>query len=236
MARLDVTAIAAADPEEFAALCAKPPAVHRFPGSMAGRIQALCRGLVENWDGDVANAVRGLDHRRRAEEADRGTARVRAAEGRDLRRDARQAARHHPGGLAIRGRPVRRGRRRTSASPTSSTPSRCSRSEPRSGPPNKRPRAASDRPAPAVVTWSSVEQGSDPADGREIGRARPSGVITDAQRSADEELASRQRRYTITMLIRIPLLIVGAILAAQHLVVLGSSSYCSPCRCPGSPC
>ena len=53
--RLDVTAIAAADPEEFAALCAKPPAVHRFPGSMAGRIQSLCRGLVENWDADVAN-------------------------------------------------------------------------------------------------------------------------------------------------------------------------------------
>ena len=46
-------------------------------------------------------------------------------------------------------------------------------------------------------------------------------LITDAQRSADEELASRQRRYTITMLIRIPLLILGAILAAQHLVVLG---------------
>src|SRR4029077_8086185 len=53
--RLDVTAIAVADPAEFAALCAKPPAVHRFPGSMAGRIQALCRGLVENWDADVAN-------------------------------------------------------------------------------------------------------------------------------------------------------------------------------------
>jgi hypothetical protein len=46
-------------------------------------------------------------------------------------------------------------------------------------------------------------------------------LITDAQRSADEELASRQRRYTITMLIRIPLIVGGAILAAQHLVVLG---------------
>ena len=46
--RLDVTAIAAADPEEFAALCARPPAVHRFPGSMAGRVQAVCRVLVES--------------------------------------------------------------------------------------------------------------------------------------------------------------------------------------------
>jgi uncharacterized HhH-GPD family protein len=52
---LDVAAIADADPAEFAALCARPPAVHRFPGSMAARIQALCRELVQNWDGDVAN-------------------------------------------------------------------------------------------------------------------------------------------------------------------------------------
>lgn len=51
----DVAAIAAADPEQFAALCAKPPAVHRFPGSMAGRIQGVCQVLVRDWDGDVSN-------------------------------------------------------------------------------------------------------------------------------------------------------------------------------------
>ena len=39
--RLDPAAIAGLDPEAFAALCATPPAVHRYPGSMAGRIQAL---------------------------------------------------------------------------------------------------------------------------------------------------------------------------------------------------
>ena len=33
--RLDPAAIAALDPEEFSALCATPPAVHRYPGSMA---------------------------------------------------------------------------------------------------------------------------------------------------------------------------------------------------------
>ena len=38
---LDPAAIAAADPEEFAALCATPPAIHRFPGSMAARLQTL---------------------------------------------------------------------------------------------------------------------------------------------------------------------------------------------------
>ena len=33
---LEPARIAAADPEEFAALCSTPPAIHRFPGSMAG--------------------------------------------------------------------------------------------------------------------------------------------------------------------------------------------------------
>ena len=48
---LDPAAIAAADPEEFAALCAEPPAVHRFPGSMAARLQALAAHVVEVYDG-----------------------------------------------------------------------------------------------------------------------------------------------------------------------------------------
>ena len=48
---LDPAAIAAADPEEFAALCAVPPAVHRFPGSMAARIQTLAALVVEEYDG-----------------------------------------------------------------------------------------------------------------------------------------------------------------------------------------
>lgn len=48
---LDPAAIAAADPEAFAALCAVPPAVHRFPGSMAARIQALARLVVDEYDG-----------------------------------------------------------------------------------------------------------------------------------------------------------------------------------------
>src|SRR5689334_23235917 len=48
---LDVHRIAEADPEEFTALCATPPAVHRFPGSMAGRIQAVARAVVDDYDG-----------------------------------------------------------------------------------------------------------------------------------------------------------------------------------------
>jgi len=51
---LDAATIAGLDADEFVELCKTPPAVHRFPGSMAGRIQALCAGLVEDWDGDAA--------------------------------------------------------------------------------------------------------------------------------------------------------------------------------------
>ncbi len=50
---LDPHAIAEADPEQFGALCATPPAVHRYPGSMAGRIQAVAQSVVELYDGDV---------------------------------------------------------------------------------------------------------------------------------------------------------------------------------------
>jgi len=43
--------IAAADPEKFTALCSTPPAVHRFPGSMATRMQELARIVEEEYDG-----------------------------------------------------------------------------------------------------------------------------------------------------------------------------------------
>jgi uncharacterized HhH-GPD family protein len=51
---IDPRAIAEADPEEFAAMCSTPPAVHRYPGSMAQRIQALAHLIVEEYDGDTA--------------------------------------------------------------------------------------------------------------------------------------------------------------------------------------
>ena len=58
---LDPAEIAAADPEQFAALCSTPPAVHRFPGSMAARIQALAAHVVSEHGADVAAA--SADHR-----------------------------------------------------------------------------------------------------------------------------------------------------------------------------
>lgn len=51
---LDPMAIAAADPEAFADMCATPPAVHRYGRSMAGRIQELARVVADQYDGDTA--------------------------------------------------------------------------------------------------------------------------------------------------------------------------------------
>jgi uncharacterized HhH-GPD family protein len=48
----DAREIAAYDPDAFAALLSDKPAVHRYPGSMAKRVQQLCRYLVEHYDGD----------------------------------------------------------------------------------------------------------------------------------------------------------------------------------------
>ncbi|OMC53141.1 Fe-S cluster assembly protein HesB [Mycobacterium sp. IS-836] len=51
---LDAGQIAAYDPDKFAALCAERPAIHRFPGSMAKRIQTLAQIIVDRYDGDAA--------------------------------------------------------------------------------------------------------------------------------------------------------------------------------------
>ncbi|GHE03578.1 HhH-GPD-type base excision DNA repair protein [Streptomyces alanosinicus] len=57
---LDAHDIAAMDPEAFAALLSEKPAVHRYPGSMAKRIQQLCQYLVEQHDGDAEAVWRGV--------------------------------------------------------------------------------------------------------------------------------------------------------------------------------
>ena len=50
----DAAAVADYDPDKFAALCSERPAIHRFPGSMAKRIQAVARIIVDQYDGDAA--------------------------------------------------------------------------------------------------------------------------------------------------------------------------------------
>ena len=51
---LDAAAIANANPESFAELFKQTPAVHRFPGSMAARVQSLAQVLLDDWGGDAA--------------------------------------------------------------------------------------------------------------------------------------------------------------------------------------
>lgn len=66
---IEPAAIAAADPEEFAAMAATTPAIHRFPGSMAGRLQDLARLVEGEYDGDASRlwteAADGRDLMRR---------------------------------------------------------------------------------------------------------------------------------------------------------------------------
>jgi uncharacterized HhH-GPD family protein len=52
--RLDPAEVAAADPEEFVRLMTGPPAVHRYPGSMAARVQALAALVQERYGGDAS--------------------------------------------------------------------------------------------------------------------------------------------------------------------------------------
>lgn len=51
---LDAGDIAAMDPDDLVAVFKEPPALHRFPGSMAKRVQGVCGYLVDNYGGDVA--------------------------------------------------------------------------------------------------------------------------------------------------------------------------------------
>jgi len=54
---LDAATIA--EHPDLAAVFATVPAIHRFPGSMAGRVQELCRHLVAVYDGDAAQVWTG---------------------------------------------------------------------------------------------------------------------------------------------------------------------------------
>lgn len=51
----DARTIADAEPDAFAEVMKQSPAVHRFPGSMAGRVQALCAEIVAHWGGKAEN-------------------------------------------------------------------------------------------------------------------------------------------------------------------------------------
>ncbi|WP_291056255.1 HhH-GPD-type base excision DNA repair protein [Herbiconiux sp.] len=47
----DAKTLAAYDPDALVEVFRQTPAVHRYPGSMAGRVQTLCAALVDDWAG-----------------------------------------------------------------------------------------------------------------------------------------------------------------------------------------
>jgi uncharacterized HhH-GPD family protein len=52
---LDAADLAGRDPDALAKVFATPPALHRFPGSMAGRVQQMCRVVADDYGNDAAN-------------------------------------------------------------------------------------------------------------------------------------------------------------------------------------
>ena len=48
---LNAATIAAMDPDDLAAAFKERPALHRYPGAMAGRVQAVCRVVAEDYGG-----------------------------------------------------------------------------------------------------------------------------------------------------------------------------------------
>jgi uncharacterized HhH-GPD family protein len=52
--RLDAAELASMDPDALAAVFSERPALHRFPRSMAGRVQEVCSVVVDSYGGDAA--------------------------------------------------------------------------------------------------------------------------------------------------------------------------------------
>lgn len=50
---VDAATIAGYDPDAFVEVFRLTPAVHRFPGSMAARVQAVCAAVRDEWGGDA---------------------------------------------------------------------------------------------------------------------------------------------------------------------------------------
>jgi len=69
---LDAATIAAMDPARLEEAFREKPAIHRFPGSMARRVQELCAFVADRYEGDASRLWREAadadDLRRRIEE------------------------------------------------------------------------------------------------------------------------------------------------------------------------
>src|SRR5437588_11513269 len=58
LGHLDAGQIAKMDPERLDKLFRERPALHRFPGSMARRVQAMCAAVVADYGGDAGSVWR----------------------------------------------------------------------------------------------------------------------------------------------------------------------------------
>src|SRR5579864_1526779 len=58
LGHLDVRKIATMDPDKLDHVFRERPALHRFPGSMARRVQALCQAIVKDYGGDAGSVWR----------------------------------------------------------------------------------------------------------------------------------------------------------------------------------
>jgi uncharacterized HhH-GPD family protein len=53
LGHLDASRIAAMEPSDLDAVFRTPPALHRFPGAMAARVQELCRAIADDYGNDA---------------------------------------------------------------------------------------------------------------------------------------------------------------------------------------
>src|SRR3984893_4704308 len=54
LGNLDAARIAGMDPEQLDAAFRQRPALHRFPGNMARRVQQLCKVIADSYAGDAS--------------------------------------------------------------------------------------------------------------------------------------------------------------------------------------
>ena len=71
MGSLDAHTIAAMPEDEFLLIAKGPRAIHRFPGSMGKRVQAVCQVIVDEYGGDASriwtDVANGAELRKRLE-------------------------------------------------------------------------------------------------------------------------------------------------------------------------
>ena len=58
LGRLDAAEIAGLDPDRLLEVFRQKPGIHRFPGSMAKRVQDMCAVVAEDYDGDASRVWR----------------------------------------------------------------------------------------------------------------------------------------------------------------------------------